>query len=399
MRANLSGVIRPWDDDSVFVVTGDIPAMWLRDSSTQLRPYLLLCRDDPALQDVLVGVLRSQVRFLLSDPYANSFRGFETSWHAADRTEAGTQTWERKFELDSLCFPIELADRLWRIAGRSDVFDAGFHRMCEVIVDTMTTEQHHDQASSYFFERLDGPTSDTLIRGGRGSATEPCGLVWSAFRPSDDACQLGFNIPGNMFAAAVLQQLTTILDNFYPGDRLRERVTRLRSEIVAGIEEHGTLKMDGVDVYAYEVDGRGAAIMMDDANMPSLLSAPLSGYLSSDDPRYRATRAVILSSQNPYFFTGGHARGMGSPHTPHNYVWPIGVAVEALTSRSESRKLELLEMLMRCDGGTGRMHESFDPDNPNHYTREWFSWADAMFSELILDLIRIRHDSYSLEDS
>ncbi len=389
MRTNLPEVAQVREDGTVFILTGDIPAMWLRDSAAQLRPYVLLCRDDPDLQDVLVGVLRRQLLFLLTDPYANSFTDVRASRHADDVTDAGPVTWERKFELDSLCFPVDLAHRLWRTTGRTDHLDAVARDAFSTVLDVLETEQDHEARSTYRFERRDGPPTDTLVRGGRGRLTTPCGLVWSGFRPSDDACELGFNIPGNMFVAVAADQVVELAEQVLHDPALAERAGRLSRTVRAAIERHGVATLpDGTRVYAYEVDGSGNQLLMDDANMPSLLSAPLTGYLEATDPRYLATRAFVLSPANPYFYRGSQAAGVGSPHTPPGHVWPIALSVQGLTSTDPDEQRRCLETLVATTGGTGRMHESFDPDAPADYTRPWFSWSDAMFCELVLTQLR-----------
>ncbi|WP_344018082.1 glycoside hydrolase family 125 protein [Microlunatus capsulatus] len=385
MATNLREVAQVREDGTVFVLTGDIPAMWLRDSAAQLRPYVLLCAEDPALQDLLLGVLRRQLLFLLTDPYANSFTDVRTSRHADDLTDAGPVTWERKFELDSLCFPVDLAHQLWRTTGRTDHLDAVARDAFRAVLDTLETEQDHEARSSYRFQRLDGPPTDTLVREGRGRETAPCGLVWSGFRPSDDACELGYNIPGNMFVAVAAGQIAEIADQFLDDPALAERALRLSRTVREAVETYGVATLpDGSRVYAYEVDGRGDQLLMDDANMPSLLSAPLTGYLAADDPRYLATRAFVLSPANPYFYRGARAAGVGSPHTPPGYVWPIALSVQGLTTLDPAESRACLDTLAATTAGTGRMHESFDPDAPEDFTRPWFSWSDAMLSELVL---------------
>ncbi|WP_277959785.1 glycoside hydrolase family 125 protein [Frigoribacterium faeni] len=385
MRSNLTEVARIWDDNSVFVVTGDIPAMWLRDSAAQLRPYLLLCRDDQALQEVLIGVARRQLAFLLTDPYANSFTDGSPSWHADDLTDAGPATWERKFELDSLCFPVEFCYRLWKITGRTDFLGTTAHEAFTAAVEVFETEQDHESLSSYSFQRPHAPTTDTLVRNGKGRRTTPCGLVWSAFRPSDDAVELGYNIPGNMFVNVAAGYIAEMAEKVFSDTQLATRARELGRSVRQGIEDHGTVTLPGGKrVFAYETDGAGKHILMDDANMPSLLSAPLTYYVTTNDPVYAATREFVLSSSNPYFYAGMQAQGVGSPHTPRGYVWPIALAVQGLTAINEAERDAILKTLSSTTGGTGRMHESFDPDHPGDFTRPWFSWADAMFCELVL---------------
>jgi meiotically up-regulated gene 157 (Mug157) protein len=386
MAENLPAVAQRLPDGTTFVLTGDIPAMWLRDSAAQLRPYLVLCGDDPQLQDVLIGVLHRQLEYVAVDPYANAFnREPNGAGHTTDETEMSPWVWERKYEIDSLCYPIELAYRLWRITGRKDVVDERFATAASAILDLWTVELDHEANSQYRFQRHGAAPTDTLVRDGRGRATRPTGMSWSAFRPSDDATGHGFNVPGNMFASVVLGYLEVIATEVLGDDSLAARAKELKAAIDDGIARHGTVDHPSLGrVYAYEVDGMGARLLMDDANMPSLLSIPMTGFAAADDPTYLATRQLLLSPENPFYYSGSHAAGIGSPHTPPSHVWPIALAVQGLTSTSAEERQHLLELLRDTTSGTGQMHESFHCDDPAVFTRKWFSWANAMFCELAL---------------
>lgn len=388
MAENLPAVAERLPDGTTFLVTGDIPAMWLRDSAAQLRPYLLLCKDDPALQTLLIGVLHRQLEYVVLDPYANAFnREPNGEGHTDDDTEMSPWVWERKYEIDSLCFPLELAYRLWRITGRADVIDERLRSAAVAIIELWTVEQDHEARSSYRFQRdeADMLPTDTLVREGRGRLTVPTGMSWSAFRPSDDSTELGFNVPGNMFASVVLGYLEEIAAEVFDDEPLAARAKELKAAIDDGIARHGTVvHPEHGPVYAYEVDGAGSTLLMDDANMPSLLSIPLTGYAAADDPTYLATRKLLLSPENPFYYSGSHAAGIGSPHTPPNYAWHIALAVQGISSTSAEERQRLLELLRDTTGGTGLMHEGFDVNDPSQYTRDWFSWANAMFCELAL---------------
>lgn len=391
---------------TTFVITGDIPAMWLRDSAAQLAPLQRLVasgvgseRDRDVLTAELVGLLRRQWRQIAHDPYANAFNRSEDGrrWDGADETDRTSPLiWERKFELDSLSYGPDLAWRLHRATGSVEALDAAFAEAAVAICDVVETEQEHETRSPYFFRRPDGPPSDTLVRDGRGRETEPCGLVWSGFRPSDDACELGYNVPGNHYLALALERLGDLLDlvpTTTGTDLAAEaaRARRLSASIRAALAQHGTCTLpDGSEVWAYEVDGRGAALFMDDANVPSLLSLPYLGCVDPGDPLYRATRAAVLSSANPWFVEGRALAGVGSPHTPPRHVWPIALAVQGLTSTDDEERRGLLETMMATDAGTRMMHEGVHADDPSVFTREWFSWSNAMFCELALDLAGMR---------
>lgn len=379
-------------DGTAFVVTGDIPAMWLRDSTAQLAPYLHVADRYPELADLLVAVNRRQLDQVALDPYANAFNaGPSGAGHAADRTDGSPWVWERKYEVDSLCAPLHLAADIRRVTGRTDHLDDRYRTAARRVLEVWRTEQDHEARSAYRFERDDCPASDTLVRDGRGSLTVPTGMTWSAFRPSDDACRFGYLVPANAFASVALADLAAIADEVLDDPDLAAEARALRDDIERGIAEHGVVPADGFgEVLAYEVDGLGGALLMDDANVPSLLSLPYVGWCAPDDPLYLATRRFVLSEANPTYLVGTAARGLGSPHTPPDHIWPIGLALEGLTTPDRVEKLRLLGSIMATDAGTGSTHESFHKDDPTRFTREWFSWADAMFCELVLDVAGLR---------
>lgn len=376
--------LQPQADGSVFVITGDIPAMWLRDSAAQVRPYLHLAKTDPQFAALIAGVVRRQAMYVLIDPYANAFNeNANGHCHNRDKTDMGDWIWERKYELDSLCALLKLAHDLWRVTGQTDHLDDTFIRAARLIVATIMLEQNHE-LSAYSFERFDCVPSDTLANEGRGNPVGPTGMSWSGFRPSDDACMYNYLVPSNMMAVVALECLAGLP----VGDAtLKVQALELARTIRAGIETHGKVRHPRFgEIYAFEVDGLGNANLMDDANVPSLLAMPFMGYCTKDDPVYLATRAFVLSGENPYFYQGKSATGIGSPHTPQDYIWPISLCVQGLTSNSRQEKLALLEMLMSTDAGTGLMHEGFHKDDPKQFTRPWFAWANSMFAELVIEV-------------
>lgn len=374
----------PWAAE-VFVRTGDIPAMWLRDSTAQMRPYLALAAD-PRIGDVLVGVSRRQIRCVLLDPYANAFNDGPTDAHGepTDRPAVGSWVWERKYELDSLCAPLQLAYAIWQATGRVDHLDDGFRRAAWTIVRTWRAEQAHER-SPYRFVRPSGPFSaDTLPLGGRGAPVAWTGMTWSGFRPSDDRCTYGYLVPANALASTCLHGLAALAESVLHDTELARTSLALADEIDAGILATAVVEAGGVSVLAYEVDGRGHVLLGDDANLPSLLSLPLSGWCAQDDPLYRSTRRLVLSDANSSYFRGRFASGVGSAHTPDKHVWPLAIAVAGLTG-DESDAARALDTLAVTTAGTGLMHESFHVDDPGRFTRDWFGWANAMFCELALD--------------
>ncbi|HEY0827361.1 MAG TPA: glycoside hydrolase family 125 protein [Bacilli bacterium] len=385
----LKTTVKRMEDQTTFVITGDIPAMWLRDSAAQVRGYLILAREDEEMADLIEGVVRRQVQYILKDPYANAFNeGPNGRGHQADLTEMNEWIWERKYEIDSLCNPIQLSYLLWKETGRTSHFDEIFKSAVGTIIHLWKVEQNHETQSKYRFQRLNCAATDTLINEGKGSHVKHTGMTWSGFRPSDDACQYGYHIPSNMFAVVVLGYISEIAGKIWHDEELKAAAERLATEIDIGIQMFGIVHHPEYgNIYAYETDGCGCYNLMDDANVPSLLSIPYLGYRGADDPIYLNTRSFVLSQDNPYFYKGKAAEGIGSPHTPEQYIWPISLAVQGLTATELSEKKHILQLLMQTDAGTNCMHEGFLADDPSQFTRPWFSWANALFSEFVLDYI------------
>lgn len=374
------------EDGTCHVITGDIPAMWLRDSAAQVRPYLYIADRDEEIRDMIAGLVKRQFFYLSIDPYANAFNNEPNGacWEK-DSDDQSPWVWERKYELDSLCYPVQLAYLLWKNTGCTTQFDHNFRSGVKKILEIMKTEQNHETESDYRFVRTGSFFTDTLSRDGKGALTRPgTGLIWSGFRPSDDACTYGYLIPSNMFAVVILGYMAEIAEEILQDETLGKEAAELRETVHAAIEKYGKTRTEEFgEIYAYETDGYGMYNLMDDANVPSLLSMTYLGYPA--DPETAAnTRRFILSEANPYYFKGSEAKGIGSPHTPSSYIWHIALAMQGLTEVTTEAQFELLSTLARTTGGKGMMHEGFHVDNPGKYTREWFSWANAMYCELFL---------------
>jgi meiotically up-regulated gene 157 (Mug157) protein len=217
------------------------------------------------------------------------------------------------------------------------------------------------------------------------------GLIVSIFRPSDDATIFPFLVPSNHFAVVSLRQLAEIAGATGLDPALRARCLALADEVEAALRMYAVVRHPDLGlVWAYEVDGFGNRLHMDDANVPSLLSLPYLGACAPDDPLYLRTRSFVLSGHNPYFFRGRTAEGVGGPHAGMDRIWPLGLAMQALTSTSDHEIAGVLRTLARTDAGTGFMHESFDKDDPSDFTRPWFAWANTLFGELILTVLAER---------
>ncbi|WP_413376545.1 glycoside hydrolase family 125 protein [Alkalihalobacillus sp. 1P02AB] len=378
------------DEEGTFVITGDIPAMWLRDSSAQVRPYLILAKEDPNVAKMLKQVIERQWKYILLDPYANAFNQEENGkGHQDDQTTMNPWIWERKYEIDSLCYPIQLTYLYWRATGDQSILNEKLTEVLQMIYNVWKVEQEHEDKSPYSFERENCRVSDTLLREGKGGYSVKTGMTWSGFRPSDDACLYGYLVPANMFAVVALNYAHEMLLEMKEMD-LANKMKQLSKEIQTGIESYAKVNHPIFgEMYAYETDGEQNFNLMDDANVPSLLSIPYLGYTDRTDLTYQNTRNFILSRHNPYYYEGTEAEGIGSPHTPDHYIWPIALAIQGMTSTSQTEKKRILELFKKTHGATYYMHEGFDADRPHEFTRSWFAWANSMFSEFILSEIGI----------
>ena len=373
-----------------FVYTGDIHAMWLRDSGAQVWPYMAFANEDPHLKQMLEGVIRRQLLCILTDPYANAFNDGpgESEW-MTDRTAMKPELHERKWEIDSLCYPLRLAYQYWKVTGDTSVFDETWLKAVKLILQTFREQQRKDgDKGPYRFQRKTERATDTTINDGWGAPVRPVGLIASAFRPSDDATTLPFLVPSNFFAVTSLRKAAEILATVNKETDLAGQCNALAKEVETALKKYAVCEHPEYGpIYAFEVDGFGSRMLMDDANVPSLLAMPYLGDVNIDDPIYQNTRRFVWSEANPYFFRGTAGEGIGGPHIGYDMVWPMSIMMKAFTSRDDEEIKECLRMLMRTDAGTGFMHESFHKDNPAHFTRKWFAWQNTLFGELILKLI------------
>ena len=378
--STLDSAVSPCEDNTYFVLTGDIPAMWLRDSSAQVNHYLPLC-NDPEMAQIIRGVILRQFKMIMIDPYANAFNKEPNGkGMTEDLPKNNPWVWERKYETDSLCYPIRLLYRYSKISGDDSIVKNQFPDVMRTILNLWKTEQNHMGKSSYRFFRNTDIYDDTIHNNGMGAPVSYTGMTWSGFRPSDDGCTYGYYIPSNMFAAVTLGYAAEMLD----GTPLAAEALNLKWQIENGIKKHGIIHhKDYGDIYAYETDGNGNYVLMDDANIPSLISAPYLGFVSSDDRVYQNTRRFLLSSNNPFYYEGKYAKGIGSPHTETGHIWHLALSMQGLTSNNRQEKLDIIRMLESTDADTLFMHEGFDCNNPHNFTRPWFTWSNSLFCEFI----------------
>jgi meiotically up-regulated gene 157 (Mug157) protein len=374
-----------------FIYTGDIPAMWLRDSGAQVWPYVRYAAVDPNMRKMIAGTIIRQFKLICMDPYANAFNDGPTGeGHTDDKTgeRPNKNVFERKWEIDSHCYPIRLAYAYWKTTGDTSVFDEEWLDAIELTLKVFKDQQRKKGHGDYFFLRETDRQFDTKCCVGKGNPVKPCGLIASSFRPSDDATTFEFLVPANFFAVKSLRQAAEILETVNHQGRLARECTSLADEVEKALKKYAVVKHPKYGkIYAYEVDGFGNALMMDDANIPSLLSLPYLEAVDIKDPVYKKTRKFILSEYNPYFHKGKVAEGVGSPHIDHDMIWPMSIMMRAFTAQSDKEIKKCVEMLMNTDANTGFMHESFHKDNADDFTREWFAWQNSLFGELIVHLI------------
>jgi uncharacterized protein len=378
-----------------YVITGDIDAMWLRDSAAQVWPYLPFAKQDPSLGKLLEGVIRRQARLIQLDSYANAFTrnraDHALSWAVHDKTRMIPGVAERKWEIDSLCYPVRLAHGFWKATGSTAPFDADWLRAAKRIVATFREQQRSTNLGPYRFERKTTKPSDTLPLDGYGNPIKPNGLICSGFRPSDDACVYPFFLPANLFAALTLERIGEISTAIYHDQDFSQECTVFAQQVREATKRYGIVHHPNHgEILAYEVDGYGNTYSMDDANAPGLLSLAYLELLPENDPLYQRTRSFALSLDNPYFFRGTAGEGIGGPHIGRDYIWPMSILMRALTSTSDAEITQCLRTLCTTTAGTNFMHEAFHKDDSSRYTRPWFAWANGLFGELVLKLHRER---------
>ena len=369
-----------------YVITGDIDAMWLRDSSAQVWPYLQFVNEDAPLKKLIAGVIIHQTQCVLKDPYANAFYGDPNKvgeWKT-DKTSMQSGVHERKWEIDSLCYPIRLAYHYWKKTGDKTPFDSDWKKGIEATLKTFKEQQRKTSKGPYHFQRETAHPTDSLPMAGYGFPVNPVGLICSAFRPSDDATIFPFLIPSNFFAVTSLKQAAEMIKALQPDSALESSLLNLADEVNAAIQKHAVVNHPKYGkIYAFEVDGFGSSYLMDDSNVPSLLALPYLGSVKLDDPIYQNTRKFALSLDNPYFFKGSAAEGIGGPHAGQDMIWPMSITMRALTSTDEKEIKTCIETLQKTHAGKGFMHESFNKNDPAKFTRAWFAWSNTLFGELL----------------
>ncbi|MGN6419551.1 MAG: glycoside hydrolase family 125 protein [Pseudobacter sp.] len=375
-----------------YVITGDIDAMWLRDSSAQVWPYIPLCHEDKELQQLVKGVINRQVKCILKDPYANAFYKDESKvseWKETDITDMKPGIHERKWEIDSLCYPIRLSHGYWKETRDTSVFGESFVAAMQLVIQTFREQQRKDGKGPYSFQRKTAWATDGVPMAGYGYPAKPNGLICSMFRPSDDATVFPYLIPSNFFALESLKQLQEMGAAIPSMKSLVTPARELAIEVEAALKQYAGFSHPKFGrIYAFEVNGFDSYNLMDDANIPSLLAMPYLGGVKLNDPVYQNTRKFVWSENNPFFFKGKVAEGIGGPHIGLDMVWPMSIVMKGLTSTNDKEIKWCLDTLQHTHGKTGFMHESFHKDDSTQFTRKWFAWANTIFGEFVWKVYR-----------
>ncbi|KAJ5194504.1 uncharacterized protein N7498_007942 [Penicillium cinerascens] len=399
------------DEELCFLITGDIDAMWLRDSANQLQSYLSMLTASDSEQSLAAlyrGVINLQSRYLLEYPYCQAFQpptesGLTPSVNSAANDDTVTPPYsnqtvfECKYELDSLAAFLAVSTNYFGATQDAEFFGKYQWRTAVRKILNETQAQRIGtygangsvNPSAYAFTRETTDSEDTQDNNGMGNPFRSgTGLVRSFFRPSDDATIFQGFIPGNMMFARYLESASLIAKAIKESD-LAVEMQSFAKEIRAAIGKYGIAAISAPcqsDIYAFEVDGYSSRNIMDDANIPSLLAAPFFGYLNENGSVYQATREILLSSNNPYYMEGPVITGIGSVHTGPGYVWPMALVVRILTSNNDDEITSNLQQLLRSTNGLGLLHESVNSYNQSDYTRPWFAWVNGLFGQMILDL-------------
>ncbi|RZL06515.1 MAG: glycoside hydrolase family 125 protein [Hymenobacter sp.] len=362
-----------------FVGTGDGDAMSLGDSTAQVWPYLQLVKQDAPLRQLVAGVINRQTQCILRDPYANSFY--------QDLTRVGEGlpgVHERKWAVDSLCYPIRLGYHYWKTTGDEQPFDADWRRAIALTVSTLREQQRKTGPGPYHYQRPALSAADTQPLGGYGYPARPVGLLASAFRPSREAARLPFVVAANFFAVITLRQAFLMLADIAHDNPAAQECLALSDEIAVALRQHAVVTHPEFGpVYAYEVDGYGSHSLLDDASVPCLLALPYLGAAPLNEPTYQNTRRLALSPTNPFSYKGSAGEGIGSPRTGPDMIWPLSVAVRGLTSTDDAEIRACVRQLRAAHAGTGYLPESFHKNDPATCTNARFAKANALFGEFL----------------
>lgn len=398
--------IGKWEGAQSFIVTGDINAEWLRDSTSQLAGYQALAKEDEKIKKLILGAINTQAEYVIESPYCNAFQPPPPSRLAHSGNGQGDTVhplfepsfvFECKYELDSLAHFLALGNQFYNHTQSTAFLTPRWLTALDTVLKvldkqsepTFDTDTGRFRKTEYRFRRNTDAGTETLNLGGVGNPLNGrTGLVRSAFRPSDDATIFGFFIPANAMMAVELKRASQMLRTAGKTD-LANTLQKRGESLEKAVWEHGVVKHKKFgDVFAFEVDGFGSALLMDDANVPSLLALPLLGFLDASDKTYQNTRKMILCKEgNPYYLHGRAFKGIGGPHIGLQNAWPMSLLVQALTSNDDDEIMQSVHMV-RNASRLGLVHESIFVDSLSEYTRSWFAWANSVFAQTMLDLAR-----------
>ncbi|CAL3963866.1 unnamed protein product [Diplocarpon coronariae] len=430
------------DEELTYVITGDIDAMWLRDSASQILVYLPLLEaseDKDSLASLWRGLINIHARYIVISPYCHSFQpppesGVQPTHNGAysqnhpDPPYDPLKVFDCKWELDSLASFLQISVAYYERTKDIDFFqkyswipavEAAVLAAAAMKLGTYAKDGKVEK-SAWTFTGWTNRGTETLSNDGLGNPTKENGMIRTAFRPSDDACIYQLLVPANMMWAKYLEDGSLIMEQL-KGENAKDITNKMRDQafgIRQGIDRDAIVHhRDFGDIFAYEIDGYGGANLMDDANVPSLLAIPLWNYSESafklpPPPHgekaknyaeiYANTRRFVLSDNNPYFMKGPVISAIGGPHVGPGRAWPMAAIIRAITSYStlgslaaggldkvsqkdiEDEVKQQIGMVLNSTAGTGVVHESVDTFNQNKWSRAWFGWANGLLGELLI---------------
>ncbi|CAN8098999.1 unnamed protein product [Discula destructiva] len=442
-----------------YIITGDIDAMWLRDSASQLYSYLSFLSphntegddDIGSLNSLWRGLINSHARYIIISPFCHSFQPPLESGIPPTHNGAFTvnnprpgydpiKVFDCKWELDSLASFLQVSVGYWEQthdlaffarynwieAVRAAVDAAGAMRLGTY------DDEGRVQRSAWTFTGWTNRGSETLTNDGLGNPVRSNGMVRTAFRPSDDATIFQLLVPANMMWAKYLEEASVMVEELAEGavrpidpekQAMARELTRTMRDFAFGIrkgidEDAIVTHREFGDIFAYECDGYGGVNLMDDANVPSLLSMPLFQYAESrfalpDSAKrrnysaiYQNTRKFAMSTANPYWAQGPAISAVGGPHLGPGKAWPMSALVAAMTAfdvesgfvdsrgknvQGDESSAALMEfvggqlgMVLNSTSGWGVVHESVNSWMGTSFTRAWFGWANGLLGELVV---------------
>ncbi|KAI0721887.1 Six-hairpin glycosidase-like protein [Cerioporus squamosus] len=385
-------------ENLAFIITGDITAQWLRDTANQFAHYHTLLSQDKELATLVKAVINNEARYVSEYPYCGAFQPPPESGLAPTHNDwadgvtvnppVNNQTvFECKYEIDSLCGFLKLSRSYYQSTKDASFMNENWFTAIDQIFRVIweqsqsTFDEDYNFISYYNWTGGNGALSPAVPNHGNGEPKLYTGLVGTHHRPSDDLSTFAYLTPANAMLSVELTHLADVLDAAKQAHNVSKLARQYSSTISKAIWDTTVVN----NVFAYETNGFGGRYVMDDANVPSLLSLPYLGFLDKKHPAYVKTRKVLLSRNNPYYAAGKNFSGIGGPHVDAYHPWPMSQISAIFGTDDDGEILNSLYLIANNTAGLGLIHESVAIYDQT-FTRPWFAWANSYFAEMLLDL-------------